>query len=90
MCTGKLEGKRPLLLFPEGMTSNGTHILPFKSGAFLAGVPVKPVVLRYGKVGWRFRVGICVLGLSRVYLCGELSCYSWLLCCGLWKVGLNV
>ncbi|KAK9815838.1 hypothetical protein WJX72_010562 [[Myrmecia] bisecta] len=42
-------GRRPLLLFPEGTTTNGKHLLPFKTGAFLAGRPVQPVILRYGE-----------------------------------------
>ena len=37
----------PLLLFPEGTTTNGKYLLPFKSGAFLTGAPVQPVLLRY-------------------------------------------
>ncbi|KAJ8772816.1 hypothetical protein K2173_027993 [Erythroxylum novogranatense] len=36
-----------MMLFPEGTTTNGDYILPFKTGAFLAGVPVLPVILRY-------------------------------------------
>ncbi|PHU20908.1 Lysophospholipid acyltransferase LPEAT1 [Capsicum chinense] len=36
-----------MLLFPEGTTTNGDFLLPFKSGAFLAGAPVQPVILRY-------------------------------------------
>ncbi|WOL11806.1 lysophospholipid acyltransferase LPEAT1 isoform X1 [Canna indica] len=36
-----------MLLFPEGTTTNGDYLLPFKSGAFLAKVPVLPVILRY-------------------------------------------
>ncbi|CAL5223555.1 g6088 [Coccomyxa viridis] len=40
---------RPMLLFPEGTTSNGEYLLPFKTGAFLAGEPVQPVILKYGK-----------------------------------------
>lgn len=36
-----------MLLFPEGTTTNGDYLLPFKTGAFLAKVPVLPVVLRY-------------------------------------------
>ncbi|XP_073141872.1 lysophospholipid acyltransferase LPEAT1 isoform X2 [Henckelia pumila] len=35
------------MLFPEGTTTNGDYILPFKSGAFLAKAPVLPVILRY-------------------------------------------
>lgn len=40
-------GQRPLLLFPEGTTSNGHEILPFKKGAFLFGAPVRPAVITY-------------------------------------------
>ncbi|KAG0500052.1 hypothetical protein HPP92_000124 [Vanilla planifolia] len=36
-----------MLLFPEGTTTNGDYLLPFKTGAFLANVPVLPVILRY-------------------------------------------
>ena len=32
---------------PEGTTTNGNYILPFKTGAFLAGTPIQPVILRY-------------------------------------------
>eukprot|EP00892_Ulva_mutabilis_P012070 jgi/Ulvmu1/9235/UM005_0335.1 len=38
---------RPLAIFPEGTTTNGQYILPFRTGAFVAGVPVQPVLLRY-------------------------------------------
>ncbi|XP_024973311.1 lysophospholipid acyltransferase LPEAT1 isoform X2 [Cynara cardunculus var. scolymus] len=36
-----------MMLFPEGTTTNGDYILPFKTGAFLAKAPVLPVILRY-------------------------------------------
>ncbi|KAJ9186615.1 hypothetical protein P3X46_002164 [Hevea brasiliensis] len=36
-----------MMLFPEGTTTNGDFLLPFKTGAFLAGTPVLPVILRY-------------------------------------------
>ncbi len=49
MATGELPHARPMLLFPEGTTTNGRFMLPFKSGAFLAGAPLQPVVLRYGQ-----------------------------------------
>ena len=32
----------------QGTTSNGKCILPFKTGAFLAGAPVQPVIIKYG------------------------------------------
>ncbi|KAJ3585306.1 hypothetical protein NHX12_014027, partial [Muraenolepis orangiensis] len=36
-----------MLMFPEGTTTNGTVLMKFKPGAFLAGVPVQPVLLFY-------------------------------------------
>ncbi|XP_047336290.1 lysophospholipid acyltransferase LPEAT1-like isoform X2 [Impatiens glandulifera] len=36
-----------MMLFPEGTTTNGNFLLPFKTGAFLAKAPVRPVILRY-------------------------------------------
>ncbi|XP_037538639.1 lysophospholipid acyltransferase LPCAT4 [Nematolebias whitei] len=36
-----------MLMFPEGTTTNGRALIQFKPGAFLAGVPVQPVLLRY-------------------------------------------
>ncbi|XP_020250148.1 lysophospholipid acyltransferase LPEAT1 [Asparagus officinalis] len=36
-----------VLLFPEGTTTNGDYLLPFRTGAFLAKRPVLPVILRY-------------------------------------------
>lgn len=42
------EGYWPqMLMFPEGTTTNGSALIKFKPGAFLAGVPVQPVLLRY-------------------------------------------
>eukprot|EP00929_Paragymnodinium_shiwhaense_P000909 TRINITY_DN101102_c0_g1_i1.p1 TRINITY_DN101102_c0_g1~~TRINITY_DN101102_c0_g1_i1.p1 ORF type:complete len:516 (-),score=127.30 TRINITY_DN101102_c0_g1_i1:45-1568(-) len=46
-CTSWRDGDRPLLIFPEGTVSNGEGILPFKKGAFVSGVPVRPVVIVY-------------------------------------------
>eukprot|EP00727_Mastigamoeba_balamuthi_P009558 m51a1_g5224 hypothetical protein (259) ;mRNA; f:274316-275297 len=37
----------PLAMFPEGTTTNGTCLMPFKSGAFVAGEPVQLVTFRY-------------------------------------------
>eukprot|EP00250_Pteridium_aquilinum_P004426 c14637_g1_i1 orf=443-1786(-) len=36
-----------MMLFPEGTTTNGSYLLPFKTGAFVAGTPVQPVILKY-------------------------------------------
>ncbi len=37
-----------LLLFPEGTTTNNKFMMAFKRGAFIAGAPVQPLVLKYG------------------------------------------
>ncbi len=40
-----------VLVFPEGTTTTGARVLPFKRGAFgaasLAGVPIQPIAIRY-------------------------------------------
>ena len=47
---------RPMVVFPEGTTSNGSFLLSFKTGAFRAGQPVLPVLFQYRAVtvhpGW--------------------------------------
>ncbi|KAK3242743.1 hypothetical protein CYMTET_47592 [Cymbomonas tetramitiformis] len=37
----------PTAVFPEGTTTNERYLLKFRSGAFVAGKPVYPIVLRY-------------------------------------------
>ncbi|KAF4675145.1 Lysophosphatidylcholine acyltransferase 2 [Perkinsus olseni] len=37
----------PVLLFPEGTTTNGLGLIPFRSGAFCQNVPVLPVAITY-------------------------------------------
>ncbi|XP_051884610.1 lysophosphatidylcholine acyltransferase 2 [Pristis pectinata] len=42
------KGKWPqLMIFPEGTCTNRTCLITFKSGAFIPGVPVQPVLIRY-------------------------------------------
>ena len=41
-------GGTPVVVFPEGTTSNGRAVARFRTGAFLAQRPVQPVALRYG------------------------------------------
>lgn len=36
-----------VLIFPEGTCTNRSCYIPFRPGAFLPGVPVQPVILRY-------------------------------------------
>ena len=42
-----MEGKpiMPFMIFPEGTTSSGRHLLPFKRGAFYSLLPVKPNII---------------------------------------------
>ena len=40
----------------QGTTTNGDYMLDFRSGAFLAGVPVQPVILRYRRVCHRMQL----------------------------------
>jgi len=37
------ETASPLMIFPEGTTTNGNYLLKFKHGAFLSLLPVKPI-----------------------------------------------
>ena len=38
----------PIVIFPEGTTTNGTSLLKFRKGAFVPMVPVLPVVYSFG------------------------------------------
>lgn len=35
------------VLLLQGTTTNGNYLLPFRTGAFVAGLPVQPVLLQY-------------------------------------------
>ena len=39
--------KAPLLIFPEGTTTNGLYLTEFKRGAFVSSLPIKPVWVKY-------------------------------------------
>ncbi|KAF6039680.1 LPCAT2 [Bugula neritina] len=70
------EGVWPqLILFPEGTTTNRQALITFKPGAFIPGMPVQPVVIRYpdawDTVTWAWEgAGVGVL--------------FWLTLCKLW------
>ncbi|QDZ24041.1 phosphate acyltransferase [Chloropicon primus] len=36
-----------IVMFPESTCTNGTALITFKQGAFIAGVPVQPITLKY-------------------------------------------
>merc|ERR1719433_1453745 len=46
-CASWEVGSRPLLMFPEGTTTNGEELMDFKKGAFVSGAPVRPVIIVY-------------------------------------------
>ncbi len=37
----------PLTIFPEGTTTNNRYLIPFKTSAFEAGLPIQPCYIRY-------------------------------------------
>ncbi|XP_019456944.1 PREDICTED: lysophospholipid acyltransferase LPEAT2-like [Lupinus angustifolius] len=39
-----------VLLFPEGTTTSGRNLISFQLGAFIAGYPIQPVIVRYPHV----------------------------------------
>lgn len=44
-----------LIIFPEGTTTNGNYVIPFKKGAFILGTPLKIMALKYkGRVSAAF------------------------------------
>ncbi|KAL2762437.1 lysophosphatidylcholine acyltransferase 2, partial [Daubentonia madagascariensis] len=64
------EGKWPqILVFPEGTCTNRSCLITFKPGAFIPGVPVQPILLRYPNkldtVTWTWQgytfIQLCVL-----------------------------
>ncbi|XP_043937941.1 lysophosphatidylcholine acyltransferase 2 isoform X2 [Protopterus annectens] len=67
------KGKWPqVLIFPEGTCTNRSCLITFKSGAFIPGVPVQPVLLRYPNrldtVTWTWQ-GLTVKQLFFLTLC---------------------
>lgn len=58
----------PLLIFPEGTTTNGKVLIQFKLGPFSPGQPVQPVLLKYRCKNFDFawagknsNLGLCIL-----------------------------
>lgn len=49
--TSSAESRPPLVIFPEGTTSNGTCLLSFKKGAFIPMQPVLPIVYTFPRSG---------------------------------------
>lgn len=49
--TDFLNGKNltPIVVFPEGTTTSGRHLLPFRKGAFASLLPLKPILVNGNK-----------------------------------------
>ncbi|XP_074838578.1 lysophospholipid acyltransferase LPCAT4 [Carettochelys insculpta] len=74
------QGKWPqVLFFPEGTCSNKKALLKFKPGAFIAGVPIQPVLIRYPNSldsttwAWRGPGVLQVLWLTASQLCTSVE-----------------
>ena len=73
------KSKFPLLIFPEGTTSNGLSMMEFKRGAFVGINPIKPITVQYKGHNFHptyevlpFGVHV-VLILSQLYTCLQLN-----------------
>jgi len=65
----------PLLLFPEGTTSNGSCLLRFKTGVFAGGVPVHPVTITYGVGRFSPAFERYVQGRTHAPVCRPKCCF---------------
>ena len=63
----------PLMIFPEGATTNGRGVLPFKRGAFESEAPVRPAYCTMTQNGPCGYWG----DLSNYFLCTVLTLSSW-------------
>jgi 1-acyl-sn-glycerol-3-phosphate acyltransferase len=62
----RLKGPAPVLLFPEGTTGDGSHLLPFRSRliapATAAGAPITAAAIRYAIDGGVEERELCWIG----------------------------
>ena len=69
----------PLLLFPEGTTTNGKYILKFKKGAFYNLLPIKPqLILLEDDVNYSVGIGVCPVELNYFRSLCYLGCKMYL------------
>jgi len=71
--TGELNA---FLIFPEGTTSNGKQVMPFKQGAFLTEKTITPILLKYSDGLVSTAYDIIDLGPLLIMMCcwGFYSC----------------
>jgi len=56
----------PILIFPEGTTSNGEYMLSFKKGAFATATPLRMYGIKY--TNKRFNPAFDTLGIGKLFL----------------------
>ena len=66
---------RRLLVFPEGTTTNGRQILQLRTGAFVAGLPVQPVLFKYE---WKHRNPMFTSGFLSTGWRMMTSWFNWM------------
>uniref|UniRef100_A0A3Q3JUN3 EF-hand domain-containing protein n=1 Tax=Monopterus albus TaxID=43700 RepID=A0A3Q3JUN3_MONAL len=71
----KSGGRWPqVLIFPEGTCTNRSCLITFKQGAFIPGVPVQPVLMRYPNK----LVSVCISHTTLIYFTSHLeSLINW-------------
>lgn len=73
----------PLLIFPEGTTSNGEYMLSFKKGAFAAGAPLKLYGIKY--TNKNFSPAFDTLGIGNLFLFTLLQLWN---CVTIYEMGI--
>mmetsp|Transcript_21910 Transcript_21910/g.19452 ORF Transcript_21910/g.19452 Transcript_21910/m.19452 type:complete len:252 (+) Transcript_21910:363-1118(+) len=62
-----------LHIFPEGFTTNNTHVLPFKRGAFASFLPLRPIAFKYSSKYFSPAHDIIPMGIHLVILLCQLK-----------------
>jgi hypothetical protein len=62
-----------LHIFAEGMTSNNTHIMPFKRGVFSSLLPIKPIAIKYSSAVFSPAHDVMPMGVHFVVLLSQLT-----------------
>lgn len=62
-----------LHIFPEGATSNNTHLLPFKRGVFSALLPVRPLFVKYSSAYFNPAHDVMPIHIHFVVLLSQFS-----------------